>query len=186
MKTDLDEQMSPVINTMQAEGTLSTKDISLSDIKVLGQIAELIRRPDLTGKPVKDLSVAFAIKNGRVSTSPFNIKAGDYTLTLSGSTGLDQTIDYAGKIKLPASASNISKLESVDFTIGGVFTSPQLSLDTKSMASQAVEAVKDIAIEKIGEKLGLDSAVVANKDSLKKKATEKVTEKALDILKKIK
>ncbi|KAA6340842.1 hypothetical protein EZS27_011314 [termite gut metagenome] len=186
MKTDLDEQMSPVINTMQAEGTLSTKDISLSDIKVLGQIAELIKRPDLTSKPVKDLSVAFTIKDGRVSTNPFNIKAGDYALILSGSTGLDQTIDYAGKIKLPASASTISKLESVDFTIGGVFTSPQLALDTKSMASQAVEAVKEIAIEKIGEKLGLDSAVVANKDSLKKKVTEKATEKALDLLKKIK
>ncbi|KAA6318174.1 hypothetical protein EZS27_031785, partial [termite gut metagenome] len=57
---------------------------------------------------------------------------------------------------------------------------------TKSMASQAVEAVKEIAIEKIGEKLGLDSAVVANKDSLKKKVTEKATEKALDLLKKIK
>ncbi|KAA6313900.1 hypothetical protein EZS27_035404, partial [termite gut metagenome] len=168
MKTDLDDQMSPVINTMQAEGNLSTKDISLSDIKVLGQIAELIKRPDLTSKPVKDLSVAFTIKDGRVSTNPFNIKAGDYALTLFGSTGLDQTIDYAGKIKLPASASTISKLESVDFTIGGVFTSPKLSLDTKSMASQAVEAVKEIAIEKIGEKLGLDSAVVANKDSLKK------------------
>jgi V/A-type H+-transporting ATPase subunit D len=133
---------------------------------------------------VKDMTLEFTIKDGRVETKPFDIKMGDYNLNLSGSTGLDQTIDYTGKIKLPASAGNISKLMTLDLKIGGSFTSPKVSVDTKSMASQAVEAVADEAISKLGQKLGLDSAATANKDSVKQKVTEKAAEKALDFLKK--
>ena len=70
---------------------------------------------------------------------------GDYNLNLSGSTGLDQTIDYSGKIKLPAS-TGISKLMTLDLKIGGSFTSPKVSVDTKSMANQALESVADEAI----------------------------------------
>lgn len=51
------------------------------------------------------------------------------------------------------------------------------------MANQAVEAVADEAISKLGQKLGLDSAATANKDSIKQKVTEKAAEKALDFLK---
>ena len=90
---------------------------------------------------VKDMTLDFTIKDGRVETQPFDIKMGDYNLNLSGSTGLDQTIDYTGKIKLPASAGNISKMMTLDLKIGGSFTSPKVSVDTKSMANQAVEAV---------------------------------------------
>ena len=73
---------------------------------------------------------------------------------------------------------------STDRKIGGSFTSPKVSVDTKSMANQAVEAVADEAISKLGQKLGLDSAATANKDSIKQKVTEKAAEKALDFLKK--
>ena len=64
----------------------------------------------------------------------------------------------------------------LDLRIGGSFTSPKVSVDTKSMANQA--------ISKLGQKLGLDSAASANKDSIKQKVTEKAAEKALDFLKK--
>lgn len=182
--SDLDATMSPVLNTMQGNGNLSTHDLSLSGVKAIDQIADAINQPSLKQMKVKDMALDFTIKNGRVETKPFDIKLGDYTLNLSGSTGLDQTIDYSGKVKLPASTGNISKLSTLDLKIGGSFTSPKVSIDTKSMANQAVEAIADEAINKLGQKLGLDSTTTANKDSLKKKVTEKVTEKALDFLKK--
>jgi hypothetical protein len=51
---------------------------------------------------VKNLKVDFTIDKGRVFTEPFDVKLGEYTMNLSGSTGLDQSIAYAGKVKLPA------------------------------------------------------------------------------------
>ena len=53
-----------------------------------------------------------------------------------------------------------------------------------STTAHDVEAVADEAISKLGQKLGLDSAATANKDSIKQKVTEKAAEKALDFLKK--
>ena len=181
--SDLDGNMSPVLNTMQGNGSLSTHDLTLSGVKAIDQIAEAIQQPSLKNMKVKDMALDFTIKDGRMETKPFDIKLGDYALNLSGSTGLDQTIDYSGKVKLPAS-TGIAKLSTLDLKIGGSFTSPKVSIDTKSMANQAVEAVADEAISKLGQKLGLDSATTANKDSLTKKVTEKAAEKALDFLKK--
>jgi len=182
--TDLDAAMSPVLNTMQGDGSLSTRDLSLSGVKAIDQIADAVKQPSLKDMKVKDMTLDFTIKDGRVETKPFDIKMGDYNLNLSGSTGLDQTIDYSGKIKLPASAGDIAKLTTLDLKIGGTFSSPKVSLDTKSMTNQAVEAVTDKAISEIGKKLGLDSATTANKDSVKEKVKEKAVEKALDFLKK--
>lgn len=184
VQTTLDAAMSPVLETMQGSGSLSTKDLSLSGVKVIDQIAEAVKKPDMKEMKVKDMILDFTIKNGRVATQPFDIKLGDYVMNLSGTTGLDQTIDYSGKIKLPASAGDLAKLTTFDLKIGGSFTSPKVSIDTKSMANQAVEAVADKAVSELGKKLGLDSATTANKDSLKEAVKEKATEKALDFLKK--
>lgn len=184
VQTDLDKTMSPVLKTMQGSGELSTHNISLSGVKAIDLIAETVKNPGLKNMKVKDLNIDFTIKDGRVSTKPFDIKLGDYTMNLSGTTGLDQTVDYSGKVKLPASMSSYANLTTVDIKIGGTFASPKVSLDTKSMANRAIEAAGDEALGKLGKKLGLDSTVVANKDSLKKKVTEKAVDKALDFLKK--
>ena len=52
------------------------------------------------------------------------------------------------------------------------------------MANQAAKAVESQALNKLGKKLGLDSVASVNKDSIKKKVTEKAVDKALDFLKK--
>lgn len=184
IQTLLDAQMNPVAQTMQGNGSLSTKDLSLSGVKVIDQIAETMNKPDLKNMKVKDMAIDFTIKEGRVYTKPFDIKLGDYAMNLSGSTGIDETIDYSGRVKLPASTGAIGGLSTVDLKIGGNFASPKVSLDTKSMANQALEGVTDKAVSELGKKLGLDSATTANKDTLVKKVTEKATEKALDFLKK--
>lgn len=154
--TKLDDQMSPVFTSMQGAGSLSTKDISLSGVKVIDQIATAIKKESLKNMKVKDMKIDFTIKNGRVATKPFDIKFGETMLNLSGSTGLDQTIDYSGKVKLPASTGAIAQLSTLDLKIGGTFTSPKVSIDTKSMAKQAISAVKGKALNELGKKLGVD------------------------------
>ncbi|NDV58970.1 AsmA-like C-terminal region-containing protein [Bacteroides sp. 519] len=189
INTQLDSQMSPILSTMQGEGKLSTKGLSLSEVEIINKIADAVKKPEFKNISVKDMAIDFSIKDGRLGTQPFDIKWKDYNMNLSGTTGLDQTIDYTGKIQLPASAGKVAQLSTVDLKIGGSFTSPKISVDTESMAKQAVDAVKDQAVEKVteklGEKLGLDSTIVANKDSLKEEIKEKATEKAKDALKDI-
>ncbi len=187
LNTKLDQEMSPVLASMQGEGQISTKDLNLSEVEVIDKIADAIKKPEFKDITVKDLTLDFTIKDGRLGTEPFDITWKDYAMNLSGTTGFDQTIDYTGKIKLPASTGAVSQLTTVDLKIGGTFNSPSISVDMESMAKQAIDVVKDQATEKlgqkIGEQLGLDSATVANKDSLEQAVKEKVKDKAKDALK---
>ena len=169
--TPLDATMSPVMSAVQGKGALSTKDLSLSGVKFIDQVADIVKKPSLKEIKVKDLNIDFEIKDGRVTTKPFDLKLGDYNMNLSGSTGLDQTIDYTGKITMPAGGI-ASKLGTVDMTIGGTFTSPKVGIDMASLARNAAEQ----ALKGLGEKLGNDS-----KSSEKKKS---VINKALDLFKK--
>lgn len=169
--TPLDATMSPVMSAVQGKGALSTKDLSLSGVKFIDQVADIVKKPSLKEIKVKDLNIDFEIKDGRVTTKPFDLKLGDYNMNLSGSTGLDQTIDYAGKITMPADGI-ASKLGTVDMTIGGTFTSPKVGIDMASLTRNAAEQ----ALKGLGEKLGNDS-----KGSEKKKS---VINKALDLFKK--
>lgn len=169
--TPLDATMSPVMSAVQGKGALSTKDLSLSGVKFIDQVADIVKKPSLKEIKVKDLNIDFEIKDGRVTTKPFDLKLGDYNMNLSGSTGLDQTIDYTGKITMPAGGI-ASKLGTVDMTIGGTFTSPKVGIDMASLARNAAEQ----ALKGLGEKLGSDS-----KDSEEKKS---VINKALDLFKK--
>ena len=84
--TDLDAAMSPILNTMQGDGSLSTRDLSLSGVKAIDQIADAVKQPSLKEMKVKDMTLDFIIKDGRVETKPFDIQMGDYNLNLSGST----------------------------------------------------------------------------------------------------
>ena len=142
--TPLDENMSPVMQKVQGSGNLSTKDLSLSGVKFIDQVADIVKKPSMKEIEVKDLNLGFEIKDGRVNTQPFDLKLGDYTMNLSGSTGLDQTIDYTGKITLPSGGIG-SALGTVDMTIGGTFISPKVGIDMASLAKNAAEqALKGI------------------------------------------
>ena len=167
----LDANMSPVMQKVQGSGKLSTKDLSLSGVKFIDQVADIVKKPSMKDINVKDLDLGFEIKDGRVNTQPFDLKLGDYTMNLSGSTGLDQTIDYRGKITLPSGGIG-SKLGTVDMTIGGTFTSPKVGIDMASLAKNAAEqALKGIIGNQSDE----------GEESGEKKS---VLDKALDLFKK--
>lgn len=157
--TELDDTMSPVLETLDGSGSLTTKDLSLNNVTVIQQVADIIKRPSLKDTSVKNLNLQFAINDGRVSTKPFDITLGECKMTLSGSTGLDKSIDYKGEITIPESAGKLSQLGTVDMAIGGTFTSPKVSIDMESLAKKAATKAAENAIDKLldGKKESSDS-----------------------------
>lgn len=182
VNTELDETMSPVMNTLSGSGSLSTKDLSLSGVKVIDMVADIVKKPSLKETKVKDLNIDFTIADGRINTKPFDLTLGDYKMNLSGSTGLDKSIDYKGKITIPASAGKVAQLGTVDMNIGGTFTSPKVSIDMESLAKKAATN----AVENIANKLlGKDSKETTTDSTATQTDTKgKLLNKALDLLKK--
>ena len=182
---DLDNTMSPNLETLTANGSFNTRDLNLSGVAIIDQIADVTGHKELKDLNAKDLNVEFTINDGRIRTKPFDIKMGNMNLKLSGTTGLDQTIDYTGRLKLPE--SNNSAISTIDLKIGGKFSAPKITIDTQSIARQATEAVVETvveaatekAVEAVSKQLGVDISNAEKQKEELVKAAEQAAQKLL-------
>jgi vacuolar-type H+-ATPase subunit H len=174
--TELDNTMSPKLETLTANGSLNTRNLNLSGVDIIDKIADATGRKELKNLSAKDLNVGFTIADGRVHTKPFDIKMGDMNLNLSGSTGLDQTIDYVGKLKLPATGE--LPISTIGLKIGGKFTAPKITIDTQSIVRQATESAVEKATEKAVEAVGKQLGVDLSDANKQKEELVKVAEQA--------
>ncbi len=188
--TELDNTMSPVLTTMSGSGALSTNDLSLNNVKIIQTVADILKKPSLKDTRVKNINIEFTIDEGRLTTKPFVIKLGDYKMNLSGSTGLDQTIDYKGEITIPESVGKVSQLGTVDMLIEGTFTKPKVSIDLESLTKKAVEQAATSVLDKLINSKSdstvakSDSTVSSSTNNTKEEITKKAIEKAFDLFKK--
>ena len=148
LKTPLDNTMSPELMSLTAKGVLQSNDIHVQNLEVFDKIATLLKNDKLKNIEAKDIKIPFTIENGLLKTDPFNIKMGNISMNLSGTTGLDQSIDYTAKIALPESATG-GYISNVTATIGGTFSKPEIKLDTKEMINNAVKTAVNSQLTKL-------------------------------------
>ena len=139
--------MMPVLATILANGSLNAKALQVKEVTALTKLGEALKVKELVNLTLKDLALMFQIKDGRVNTKPFAIRAADMELKLGGSTGLDQTIDYSGNVKIPEKM-NLGKFSNVGFKILGTFSKPQIQLDLKNTLTTVVEEKKAAVMQK--------------------------------------
>ena len=161
----LDKTMSPVLKSVNGSGKITSGNFKLSNIPALtalaGKVGNGINLDTIQSSEATVIS--FTIENGNVITKPFDIKLGKAKLTLSGLTGLDQTIDYKVAVALPQITLHAN--------IGGTFTSPKIALDTAKSA------------ETVLEKAGIDKEEVAQKvDESKEKLIAEAEAKAAKVI----
>ncbi len=153
MTTALDASMSPDLKSLTASGEIRSANIRVQNIEAFDALAKVLGNDDLRRIEAKDVAIRFAIRDGRITTQPFDLKLGGVNINLSGSTGLDQTIDYTAKVALPkASAGGV--MESLNVGIGGTFSAPKITLGVKEAVQ---EAVKNLVDEQIGKLTGSES-----------------------------
>jgi hypothetical protein len=85
--SNMDNTLSPVLNTVNAKGKFSSKDISIKNVKAFTALAEktgidLLKKPNL-----KDINIAFVVKDGRLNIDPFQTIISNTTFNFSGSSG---------------------------------------------------------------------------------------------------
>jgi len=141
----MDETLSLVYPTVNGKGVIKSREVSVANLKALDAMAALLKNDDLKTLKAKNLTLPFEIKEGRVYTGPFDINSGNLAMTVQGSTGLDETIDYVTKVTIPQNVTSLPV--KVDVKIGGTFDKPKVSLG----ASETLNAVKEVAKEKINE-----------------------------------
>lgn len=141
----LDHAMSPNLSTVNGKGKFISKEVGLKAVKALGIIAEKVNYDPLKNPKIKDLNIQFVIKDGRLEINPFETAIQTALLKVSGSSGLDQTLDYITTVSLKSITDKIPV--AFDVKIGGTFTSPKVTVG----AASTVEAIKEKVTEKVTE-----------------------------------
>jgi vacuolar-type H+-ATPase subunit H len=180
MKTMLDQTMSPDYNTLNATGKVSSPGVKVEDLEVLNKIADALKMDKLRKLSLDRFSFNFSCTNGRVITQPFDLKYGNINASLSGSSGLDETIDYTINSKIPrkelgtdanaiinklgtnifGTGINVTLPEVIELPIGvgGTFTKPVVKLGElknagKDIVKDVVEQIVEQGKEKINEQI---------------------------------
>lgn len=156
-KTSMGDNILQMLSGLTGSGSLQTNEVKIEGVEALTKLSSALKTDALKSFSAKDLNIPFSIADGKVITKPFNFGIGDGgKMNLSGTTGLDQTIDYKGTITLPKSMAN-NLISNVGITIGGTFTSPKIGVDTKSLidniAGNLLGGKGETATEAIGSKI---------------------------------
>ncbi|MDR0667547.1 MAG: AsmA family protein [Prevotellaceae bacterium] len=140
LSSPLGAGFTPVLPALKAAGVLQSSDVMITHSPVLDGLAQALQNESLKELKIKDLKLPFAIDDGRVATSPFAVNFGEGVMNLSGSTGLDQTIDYTAHIHLTGKLAN-NYVNNLTVKIGGSFTHPTFGVDAKEAIDQALGAL---------------------------------------------
>lgn len=165
--------MMPNMATVSGAGLVKIAQASLKDSKLISGITSLTSLKDADQVTMKDVLMSTSIDNGRLSVKPFDVNFGDYKTTVSGSTGLDLSLDYNLKMDVPAGKlgtqynSLIAKYTGgktdpnnkipLTITVGGKYDAPKVSINSAEQKEQVKEAVTNAAKEE-GQK-ALEKAV---------------------------
>jgi hypothetical protein len=175
LNSALGEDFTPVLSSLTADGLLQSNNVEISGVPALDGLAAALKNESLKDLKVKDLKLPFTISGGRVATKPFDVNFGSGTMNLSGSTGLDQSIDYMAKVNLADKLAN-NYLKSVNVKIGGTFTKPQFSIDTKDAADQLLGKLAGSLLgdKESGASLSekIDDQLEAQAENLRKQAKD--------------
>ncbi|MBX3165175.1 MAG: membrane assembly protein AsmA [Bacteroidetes bacterium] len=102
-KTSLNENMEPDLNAVNANGVFKTDKVSVGGFPPFVKLGDALKMEQLKNMEVTNVNAKYFIKDGRLHLEPFTTKINAINTTVSGSTGLDQTIDYLMKMEIPRS-----------------------------------------------------------------------------------
>jgi hypothetical protein len=157
----LGPDMSPITNTLTGGGLIKIAQASVTESKLIAGVTSLTKLRDADGITLKDVLLKAAIKDGRLSVEPFDVVFGGYKTTISGSNGIDGSLDYKLRMDVPTGAagaavsSAIASLTGVNaatsnniflnFNVGGNYENPKVTLASAEAgpASGAKSAVKE-------------------------------------------
>ncbi len=160
---ELGQDMAPKMNTIDAKGLIKVAQAALTQSKLVSGITSLTKLEDTQQVTLKDVIMSATINEGKLSVKPFDVKFGDYVTNISGSTGLDGSINYLLKMNVPAGklgselqgfinqntgAKNSTSEIPISIALGGTYKDPKSTLLTQEQTAQVKEAITNVAEEK--------------------------------------
>jgi hypothetical protein len=171
----LGKDMMPLFPALKGAGSVQTSILRLQDFPPLDKVASLTKLSLLDNPGLKAVQSRFAIRDGRLHVQPFTVGIGQTSMTVSGSNGIDQSLDYNLGLEVPRSLLGAEANQAISglvakaagagldlqaaqqislgIKLGGTVTNP--SVNVGSAASSAVQgvgqAVQEAAEQRVAE-----------------------------------
>lgn len=160
---ELKKNMMPDLTTVNGAGLVKIAQATLTQSKLVSGITSLTSLSSSNQVNLKDVLMSAAISNGRLSVKPFDVSLAGYPTTISGSTGLDGSLDYSLKMVVPAGqlgsqmqgyinkytgSSNPTDKIPVTIGLGGTYNNPKPTLVTADQQKQVKDAITKEATQK--------------------------------------
>ncbi|MDR3095223.1 MAG: hypothetical protein LBU62_11385 [Bacteroidales bacterium] len=181
----LNNQMSPVLNTILSKGQLQTHQIEIRNSKLFGTMADLLKNEKWRTVSPGDLNIKFEIKDGQlVMVEPVQFNVNQAKVVLTGGQGLDMLMHYDVNASVAASAIGATDLlnsipggasiKELTLTglIRGTVSKPDVKLSLGNTLNTITEAVKEQVKEAVTQKV----------EEVKEKVKENVTEQVDKIM----
>ncbi len=197
-KTSLDSAMNPIYDEIDAKGSLTSKEIVVEGGEFMTKLSKELKSSALAKQKIKNLNVAFVIEDGKITTTPFDVKMdNDISANIGGYSTFDNKIEYLMKMKVPTEAlggdfnkmaesllasanafigGNMTMGEyiNVDVRVHGALDDPKVSPSLAGMGEG--ESLEDTIKETIND------AIDKEKEELERKAREEAEKQAAKIL----
>ncbi len=190
---NLDNAMSPVMESLYGGGALSIASATLQGGKVFKGIESVTKMANVLPLQLKDVLVQFEVSEGKIAVKPFDIKAGNTKINVHGNQSIAGALDYMINMDVPAGVvgsqinSAISSLTgksvansdriNLDLKVGGTSDSPKITLAGSSLtggSASVKETVKEAVKDRVKDELKNNEELNKAKAELeaKKKAEE--------------
>ncbi|OEK07453.1 AsmA family protein [Roseivirga misakiensis] len=202
LKGILGADMMPDYTSLTGGGLIQILEASLGgNSDLLSGLSSVTKLAKVGTATLDKIKMTAEIKEGRLFIKPFDVKLGDYQTQVSGSTGIDGSIDYILKMDVPAGKvggqlnslvssftggqSIVGENITLNIGMGGVFSKPEFSLRSVSSeeGKSVTGAVTGLVSDKVDEKKEEAKALVDNKVNAAKDTAQQVIEAQKDSLK---
>ncbi len=173
-KGALKKDMMPDLTSVSAYGLVLSDVLGLVNLNTFSKIADLLKLEKLRNPSLENINLSFDIADGKATVKPMDFKIGSYKANISGTTGLDQVLNFVLTLDIPrsdfgAKANNVldglvkdASKKGVNVTlgdvipvtilIGGTATDPKITSGIKSAMAGLAEDMKKQAIAEVEKK----------------------------------
>lgn len=157
--TNMLPNMSPIYESINGSGRLTSENITLTNNTLFGKIADATKLENWRSPKLENIDLKFTIENGEIKIEPTTLNIAQTAVNIEGVSRLNSEIDFLIGTKLPGRlAGNITrklpenfKPESdidIQIVVGGTVTEPKI----EKINSSALETVTDIVKQELSEK----------------------------------
>lgn len=199
LKSYLNENLELVEPTVNGDGKVDVRNVSISGFKGIDQITDKLKMSNLKTLKIDKMMTILEIIDGRIHVEPFDVNVRDIKMNVSGSHGIDNSLDYKMLVNVPSqyvsgateyvgslidkanipgvSSSALPSTLAFNIGMGGTMSDPKLSISLAGKETQS--SLKDQAKAEFNKKKEeLEQKAREEAERLKREAEQKAREEA--------